>query len=205
MAVTDIIGFSFFSILPGCLPDLLSLVTVDRFIFPIFSHTHTRTPPPPPTPSFGIDLVWLLTALLWFSEAGRDNDGREATKESFTESYSGLESHGIHRQVAHDGVDDDGNTNSSHEVSPSESLRCRGEGRRGVKESNGTKRRRKTEREERSDKMEGEEHVSSVARPWTYITRKRPTGRGERKKEREGSRKRTKCRVDGVLRIKNEG
>lgn len=74
------------------------------------------------TPSFGIDLVWLLTALLWFvrdrsrdrllnystvereewlSEAGRDNDGREATKESFTESYSDLESHGIHRQVAH--------------------------------------------------------------------------------------------------------
>lgn len=58
---------------------------------------------------------------------------------------------------------------------------------------------------ERNDKMEGEEHVSSVARPWTYITRKRPTGRGERKKERGGSRKRTKCYVDGVLRIKNEG
>ncbi|KYQ48623.1 hypothetical protein ALC60_12338 [Trachymyrmex zeteki] len=45
MAVTDIIGFSFFIILPGCLPDLLSLVTVDRFILPTFSHT--RTPPPP--------------------------------------------------------------------------------------------------------------------------------------------------------------
>lgn len=45
MAVTDIIGFSFFIILPDCLPDLLSLVTVDRFILPTFSHT--RTPPPP--------------------------------------------------------------------------------------------------------------------------------------------------------------
>lgn len=47
MAATDIIGFSFFIILPGCLPDLLSLVTVDRFILPTFSHTHTRAPPPP--------------------------------------------------------------------------------------------------------------------------------------------------------------
>jgi len=48
MADTDIIGFSFFIILPGCLPDLLSLVTVDRFILPTF-FTHTRTPLPPVT------------------------------------------------------------------------------------------------------------------------------------------------------------
>ncbi|KYN10252.1 hypothetical protein ALC57_17626, partial [Trachymyrmex cornetzi] len=51
-----------------------------------------------------------------------------------------------------DGVDDDGNTNSSLEVSPSESLGCRGEGRRGMKESDGTKRQRKTEREIVKDK-----------------------------------------------------
>ncbi|EZA58326.1 hypothetical protein X777_01283 [Ooceraea biroi] len=80
MAVTDIIGFSFFIILPGCLPALLSLVTVDRSISPAFSHRHTPPGHTPfllpvcwPTlarakfPSFGIDLVWLLTtALLWF-------------------------------------------------------------------------------------------------------------------------------------------
>jgi len=41
MAVTDIIGFSFFIILPGCLPALLSLVTVDRSISPTFSPLRT--------------------------------------------------------------------------------------------------------------------------------------------------------------------
>ncbi|KYN08488.1 hypothetical protein ALC62_00472 [Cyphomyrmex costatus] len=55
MAVTDIIGFSFFIILPGCLPDLLSLVTVDRFILPTFSHT--RTPPPPFPSSEGPEVI----------------------------------------------------------------------------------------------------------------------------------------------------
>jgi len=75
-----------------------------------------------------------------------------------------------------------------------------------AKDKNERAKERERERErERSDEMEGEEHVSSVARPWTYITRKKPTGRGERKKERGGLRKRTKCCVDGVLRIKNEG
>jgi len=73
-----------------------------------------------------------------------------------------------------------------------------------AKDKNERAKERERERE-RSDEMEGEEHVSSVARPWTYITRKKPTGRGERKKERGGLRKRTKCCVDGVLRIKNEG
>lgn len=45
MAVTDIIGFSFFIILPGCLPALLSLVTVERFISSAFYLSHTHTPP----------------------------------------------------------------------------------------------------------------------------------------------------------------
>lgn len=48
---------------------------------------------------------------------------------------------------------------------------------------------------------------SSAVRPWTYITRKRPTGRGEREKDRGGSRKRTKRRADGVhgLKMKDKG
>lgn len=51
MAVTDIIGFSFFIILPGCLPVLLSLDTVNRFISPTvlfhaLPHTHSRGTPP---------------------------------------------------------------------------------------------------------------------------------------------------------------
>lgn len=50
MASTDIIGFSFFIILPGCLPALLSLVTVDRLFISsalYLSHTHTPRGTPP--------------------------------------------------------------------------------------------------------------------------------------------------------------
>lgn len=58
-----------------------------------------------------------------------------------------------------------------------------------------------------ASEVEGERTRSSAVRPWTYITRKRPTGRGEREKDRGGSRKRTKRRVDGVrgLKMKDKG
>lgn len=63
------------------------------------------------------------------------------------------------------------------------------------------------EREREKRRGGGEGTRSSAARPWTYITRKRPTGRGEREKERGGSRKRTKRRADGVrgLKMKDKG
>lgn len=66
---------------------------------------------------------------------------------------------------------------------------------------------REREREIEEGRSGGRGTRSSAARPWTYITRKRPTGRGEREKERGGLRKRTKRRVDGVrgLKMKDKG
>lgn len=62
MAVTDIIGFSFFIILPGCLPVLLSLVTVDRFISSAFYYlSRTHTPPRHTTPRFFLLAFFVLS------------------------------------------------------------------------------------------------------------------------------------------------
>ncbi|TGZ53440.1 hypothetical protein DBV15_01521 [Temnothorax longispinosus] len=130
MAVTDIIGFSFFIILPGCLPDLLSLVTTEPSPRPHRVISRKEVLPLPPCPSlprssskllllvsiwygcslhfFGSFVIDRATGCLTilqqkeksgFQGVGRDNDEREPTKKSFTESYCDLESHGIHRQA----------------------------------------------------------------------------------------------------------